>query len=270
MTYPFDQNQQLLGYLQGWRQLLESLAAAASAMAHPASPSGMPPMPPYPPVVPSGPPTTPAIPVPTDYTQQLFGQLQLWRQHLEQMTGAPPVPAPPSTTPTSENASAIGMGQPGKPSRVPTEPDNPGGGRTSIPMSLYVNRSEPTPPPRVERAPVNQSGTQVPYGLTSTPDHDSLAIRPSNEGGSVRVPGFDRQPAVMARGPRTVTGPIFESPQFGAPGRARSSTAAHAGPAAAARSAAPVRAVDSSAPIQAAPKSRFKGLADRTKSLGDG
>ena len=48
MTTPIDYNQQLLSYLQAWRQLLEASAAHDIRAALPAEPMGMPPMPPMP------------------------------------------------------------------------------------------------------------------------------------------------------------------------------------------------------------------------------
>jgi hypothetical protein len=95
MTSPFDYNQHLLAYLQAWRQLLEASAAMTSGLPFPPGPSGMPPTPPMPPmpfVPPMAPPGTSPLGAspPTDYTQQLFGYLQAWRQYLEQAIAAAP------------------------------------------------------------------------------------------------------------------------------------------------------------------------------------
>jgi hypothetical protein len=92
MTSPIDYNQHLLAYLQAWRQLLEASAAMTSALPFPPGPSGVPPAPPMPPMPPMTPPGTspPGASPPTDYTQQLFGYLQAWRQYLEQSIGAAP------------------------------------------------------------------------------------------------------------------------------------------------------------------------------------
>jgi hypothetical protein len=100
MTSPTDYNQHLLAYLQAWRQLLEASAAMTSALPLGPTPSGMPPAPPMPFVPPMAPPgTSPVGASPsTDYTQQLFGYLQAWRQYLEQATGAPPAGQPATTT----------------------------------------------------------------------------------------------------------------------------------------------------------------------------
>ena len=85
MTNPMNYNQQLLSYLQAWRQLLEASAALTSGMPMGASPMGMPPMPPTPFMPPMTAPgtTPPGSSPPTDYSQQLFGYLQAWRQYLE-------------------------------------------------------------------------------------------------------------------------------------------------------------------------------------------
>ena len=123
MTSPTDYGQQLLTYLQAWRQYLEQATGAAMPMQpFPGAPSGMnttlsvpaymPPMvPSMPPMAPSMPPMAPVVPpmppaatsaapavTPTDYTQQLLTYLQAWRQYLEQATGAAP-PCTPQPTP---------------------------------------------------------------------------------------------------------------------------------------------------------------------------
>jgi uncharacterized protein with NAD-binding domain and iron-sulfur cluster len=99
MTSPIDYNQHLLAYLQAWRQLLEASAAMTSALPLLSPPSGMPPAPPMAPPGASPPGASP----PTDYTQQLFGYLQAWRQYLEQAIGAAPGPTtqPPGAQPTT-------------------------------------------------------------------------------------------------------------------------------------------------------------------------
>lgn len=89
---PFDPNQQMLAYLQFWRQLLEQWVAMATAFPPQAMPYPMPGAP-----AASGTPPTPA---PADYTQQLFGYLQSWRQNLEQAAAAA-APATPQPTQSS-------------------------------------------------------------------------------------------------------------------------------------------------------------------------
>lgn len=117
MTFPPDYTQQLLAYLQAWRQYLEQATGAAervqpfaatlpSAMTAtpPAAPFMPPVAPPMPPVAPPAPPTPPApTSAPgaisaTGYTQQLLASLQAWRQYLEHATGAAPGSSEPTTT----------------------------------------------------------------------------------------------------------------------------------------------------------------------------
>jgi uncharacterized protein with NAD-binding domain and iron-sulfur cluster len=108
MTTPLtDYHQQLLSYLQSWRQLLEQSMTLMRGLTLPTGvPGGMPATPFLPPMF-SAPATTPptAGTSPTDYTQQLLASLQSWRQHLEQATGAAvPTPRqyqPPSTQPVA-------------------------------------------------------------------------------------------------------------------------------------------------------------------------
>lgn len=231
MTYPADYSQQLYAYLQAWRQFLEPLtamAAMAAGVAYPGAPWAAPPYPsPYP--APPTPPTSPVAPpqVPADYTQQLFGHLQGWRQHLEQMTGSKPAPPPYGTDAAT-------------PGRRPVPPDPPDAGRTSPPAdgpgSLYPTQNTTSVvPPTYAKAPIlTQSGSLVPD------DHlrsDSL-----------------RQAAVVARGPRVAMAPVAEL------GRMR-----QRGTASAPITGAPVptRTVTASAPIQAAVRSNFTGLANR-------
>jgi hypothetical protein len=103
MTSPIVYNQQLLAYLQAWRQLLETSAAMTSGLPFPPTSSAMPPSPPMP-FMPSMAPAAASSSMtgpPTDYTQQLFGYLQAWRQYLEQAIGAPPArPESATTQPT--------------------------------------------------------------------------------------------------------------------------------------------------------------------------
>ncbi len=103
MTMPTDYSQQLLAYLQAWRQVLEQVTPMVPGLSSPPAMPGMPPampgMPPVPPTPPAG-PTPPMPPSPADYTQQLLAYLQAWRRYLEQATG-PATGPPPSHTPAS-------------------------------------------------------------------------------------------------------------------------------------------------------------------------
>jgi hypothetical protein len=107
---PADYPQQLLAYLQAWRQYLEQTVGATTPS--PPAPWGMLATPPAAPFVPPPMPAAASAPVatpPTDYTQQLLAYLQAWRQYLEQTMGttppstpppaAPPPAAPPPSTP---------------------------------------------------------------------------------------------------------------------------------------------------------------------------
>ena len=105
-----DYNQHMFAYLHAWRQFLEQWAAMTAGFPFPTAPFAwptvpfmpaggqfmpptapfMPPMPPFAPPTPAAPapPATLGPPAPADYTQQLFGYLQAWRQYLEQMADA--------------------------------------------------------------------------------------------------------------------------------------------------------------------------------------
>jgi hypothetical protein len=115
---PSDYGNQLLAYLQAWRQYLEQTKGAMTpSQPAPGTPGGMPAWPPAAPLVPpmpagAGVPPTPPTP-PTDYTQQLLAYLQAWRLYIEQVMGAaapgqpypthsatpPPVPPAPAAAP---------------------------------------------------------------------------------------------------------------------------------------------------------------------------
>jgi hypothetical protein len=173
-----DYNQQLLAYLQTWRQLLDQWTSMTAGLPFPSAPSAMPPgapfMPPMPPTVPFMPPVPPtgpvppAPPTPADYTQQLFSYLQAWRQYLEQITGGRPGPpqspttqqptAQPSTHPAHDDSES----RPERPTDVPIPP--PRGedeGRRTDP-SDSGSGSNSTFRPHVYLAPGNELGNQVP------------------------------------------------------------------------------------------------------------
>jgi hypothetical protein len=143
-----DYNQQLFAYLHAWRQFLEQWAAMtafpsptapftyptvpfmpAGGQFMPPTAAFMPPMPPFMPQTPAAPapPTPAAPPAPADYTQQLFGYLQAWRQYLEQMPGA--CPGSPQA-PTGENHPADDNGKksdaPRPPQQIDIQPGSPG------------------------------------------------------------------------------------------------------------------------------------------------
>ena len=171
-----DYNQQLLGYLQTWRQLLEQWTTMAAGLPSPTALSAtpfmppMPQMPQMPPTVPFMPPMAPSAPVPplpADYTQQLFSYLQAWRQYLEQMTGGrPPVAQPPTAkqpanAPENHPANHSGQARPVRPPDVPVPPDKPEGTKGDLGGEVRKG-SDPKWPPLVDVAPRSVGGSQVP------------------------------------------------------------------------------------------------------------
>ncbi|BBZ61065.1 FAD-dependent oxidoreductase [Mycolicibacterium monacense] len=104
---PFDANQQLLAFLQAWRQLLEQWTALLSGAGTP-----------FPMPAPPGTANAPA-PAPADYSQQLFGQLQAWRRYLEHAAGATPQTA--SQAPAQQSGGGQESAASGS-SSGPTEP----------------------------------------------------------------------------------------------------------------------------------------------------
>ncbi len=179
-----DYNQQLLSYLQSWRQLLEQWTAMAAGSPFltappvlPTAPVGgqfMPPFMPYlpfmpfmPPMapMPMAPPTAPgatAPPAPGDYTQQLLGYLQAWRQYLEQATAAGPAgpqawaPSPPTAVPADDG----GTTGPNRPPTGPPPPENPSG-NAGVPQSDDTRKSGPIPPKLMDRPPFRSDQTQL-------------------------------------------------------------------------------------------------------------
>ncbi|WP_238305715.1 MULTISPECIES: FAD-dependent oxidoreductase [Mycobacterium] len=181
MSMPFnDFNQQLLNYLQTGRQLLEQWTAMTAGSGFPVAP----PMPaaapfvPYGPPMPSMPSSAAVPPAPADYSQQLFGYLQAWRQFLESATGAAPAPtsvawqpnaAPPTGAPANgpspTGAPANGPGVPGAPGhyRPPDVPIPPADDNASkgAPPDDTAKGSGPTWPPPVDLPPSSYSLSQI-------------------------------------------------------------------------------------------------------------
>lgn len=153
MTNPMNYNQQLLSYLQAWRQLLEASAALTSGMPMGASPMGMPPMPPTPFMPPMTAPgtTPPGSSPPTDYSQQLFGYLQAWRQYLEQAIGTAP---------------GMAMPPPGFPGGAPSTPTQP-------------TAAQATEPPAADAPP---TGSQSSFGAEN---EDRVVLRPRDPIGTI-------------------------------------------------------------------------------------
>ena len=188
-----DYNQQLLAYLQTWRQLLDQWAAMGAALPFPTAPSVMPGapaagqfmpppmgfMPPAVPFMPQMPPTAPVPPMPpapADYAQQLFSYLQAWRHYLEQMTCARPGPPqaaaaqpPAAQPPAAQGANAPDVGPPndsggyGGPAGPPDGPTPPGdgGGSQGTPTSHAGQGSNPPWPPLVNLPPGSYVVSQI-------------------------------------------------------------------------------------------------------------
>lgn len=185
-----DYYQQMLTLIQLWRDLLDRSAAMTAALATnmpflppgmPGLPGGLPGLPPMPFAAPAGPPA------PADYTQQLFGYLQAWRQQLEQMAATSPMAAQPSAT----DGNAPGAGNQHRPTQPPevylpppdvtgskarhspdsspdasqgSTPQPPEGEPASTYHSRSAAQSEPWPP-EVQLAPTKYDGTFAPgYG----------------------------------------------------------------------------------------------------------
>jgi hypothetical protein len=176
---------------------------------------GMAPMP----GMPQMPPTAPLVPpAPADYTQQLFGYLQAWRQYLEQVAtpgtshaptanyegsqflpAYPPVQHIPPRDPTgskrldqtdkSTNASGASLARPDEGSSASTD------------SSRFARRSEKWPPD-VLVAPTTESGTFVPSNYGNR----------ANYGDAIRSPGG---PAAESRGdgqdaPHVLRPPVYD------------------------------------------------------------
>lgn len=218
-----DYHQQLLCYLQNWRQLLEQWAAMAAGSPFltappllPTAPAGgqfMPPMPfmPFMPPMPMAPPNTagsPAPPAPADYTQQLFGYLQAWRQYLEQATGASP--AWPQASTARPPTAGPGDGGNSGPNRPPTGPTPPGypSWSTGVPQSDDTRKSDAIPPKLIDRSPVIPGQSQI-----AAPQVDLPATPFDRPGERISSPGMPFQmadPAVLAARP-IISRPMSEA-----------------------------------------------------------
>lgn len=266
MTYPPEHNQQLNAYLQAWRQVLEPLTPGiTAAMPFSSAPGGMPPMPPFTPPIPTAPPP-PAPPMPADYTQQLFGYLQAWRQYLEQATGAPPAPsqtagAQPTDMSASgapdERGSASTAGRP----TVPVQPDNTSAGRTEV-INFNNSAVADWPPKIVGRRP-DEGGTQS-YGNDLFRRDELRRIQPDRQDQSIQVnPDSFGQAAARARGTLMGMPPGVEfRPQMGDQRRLRPAAEPPAQRPTGSPVGGPVRPAVPAAQVRAA-GSLFPGLAER-------
>ena len=177
-----DYNQQLFDYLQTGRQLLEQWMAMTTGSGLSAAPFTMPiapaaaqftaPAAPFmPPVMPQSqaavaPPMQPAA---GDYTQQLFGYLQAWRQYLEQVTGSAAQPPSASTTQPA-TAGGDAQPQPQRPPNVTVPAGNETGSKGNFPGGAATD-SGPTLPPRfMNRSPRSYSASQL-TGTGYDPDN---------------------------------------------------------------------------------------------------
>jgi uncharacterized protein with NAD-binding domain and iron-sulfur cluster len=191
MTNPTEYTQQLLAYLQAWRQYLEQ-ATGAETPGQPYQPAPWP-IPATPPAsfVPPMPPT-PASPMtilPTDYTQQLLAYLQAWRQYLEYMMGA------------------AALGQPGPTTLPPTLPPLRPAAQESVPRDdsdASKGAREPAPAPRVyEAAPNGASLYDTGRVTSSAPNRES---RPGSAYPEAAEPAYSGASA------QTAPGSLYSSP----------------------------------------------------------
>ena len=251
MTSPFDFNQQLYAYVNAWRQLLASLAVMSAGVPSPGGQWGSPVMPGYPPAVPAMPPA------PADYTQQLLGQLQAWREHLEQTAGTP-TPAQP-TPPEREHAMPI----------RPPRGEDAGKASPPVPSGAVVDHtggsgSTSLPPPRVALVrPSTEDGSQGPFGFDRALNSARQLVSPLNEDVSDHMPPTrSTQAARLARGEQVVQPPAREG--VAGLGAQRAARRVDASPAAQTRPSAVTRQVDTGASPRSATRSlAFKGLAER-------
>ena len=169
-----DYNNQMLAYLQIWRDILEKAATATTALAAnmaftppgmpftppgmPFAAPGMPGMAGMVPMIPGIPPMPPApslaAPAPGDYAQQLFSYLQAWRQYLEQFAGVSPGSPQPSTAQAGNGAGvyttndSAGESNPAYPRPIPIPPSADDVGRTGAIARGASAQPQPATRPR--------------------------------------------------------------------------------------------------------------------------
>jgi hypothetical protein len=231
-----DYNNQMLAYLQIWRDILEKAATATTALAAnmaftppgmpfaapgmaftppgmPFAAPGMPMMPGIPPMMPA---PSVAAPAPGDYAQQLFSYLQAWRQYLEQFPGASPGSPQPSTAQAGNAAEeystkdSAGESNPTYPhlTRVPPAADDIGrtraGERGAAAATSASESDVPTPPRNSE-----QSASASRYGRKSRNwPPDLVPGEPRSPGGS-QIPGASNATnSLLGAGPEPPARPI--------------------------------------------------------------
>jgi hypothetical protein len=223
-----DYSQQILAYLEVWREILEQSTTAAAGLAPmlptgipfvPPMPPGMPGMPPGMPGMPPMPPAGPVVPpAPADYAQQLFRYLQAWRQYLEQMTGAMPGSAQ-SGSAQSGSAQPPSAHQGGN-QYPPTPPGNPPlidkppvyGDESAEPSSVVapVSNSNLSLPPNDEGGTASLYRKRPVDGSGVWPPNNNVLVRPATEGGTM-VPSSYGNKIDPGDAIETPTGPVTDS-----------------------------------------------------------
>jgi hypothetical protein len=205
MTTPTDYAQQLLAYLQAWRQYLEqTMGTTASAPPLPAAPWAMLATPPAAPLAPPLPPAA-GLPVtmpPTDYTQQLLSYLQAWRQYLEQAMGAAapgqPYPTTPSLATTTATTPPPAATPPaGPPPATPPAGPPPAGPPPAAPPAGPPRPPIPTPTPPTLETLVPRGGPMVSQ-IAVRPGAEPPAGEPFSRGGTLYDPSRVTLPFVAA------------------------------------------------------------------------
>ena len=212
-TSPTDYTQQLLAYLQAWRQYLEQVTGTvAPGQLFSPAPWPMLAPPPAAPFVPTtlpaatAPPTT--IP-PTDYTQQLLAYLQAWRQYLEQAMGATAPGRPqPTTPPPAATTTAAAPGPPQPTNPPPTSP-----AQETVPLHNTYTKEFASPPEWAHPAdqPAQGGGPFYDAGRSASPSEPVPECRP----GSAYPP---QAAASAGSGPSAQTAPRSLYSGFAAPG----------------------------------------------------
>jgi hypothetical protein len=211
-----DYSQQILAYLEVWREILEQSTAAAARLTPtlptgipfmPSMPTSVPSMPPMPPVPPAG---SAAQPAPADYAQQLFRYLQAWRQYLEQ-TGAIPASAQPPSAHQGEQYPPTTPTPPGKPPLIDKPPVY--GDESADPSAAAgpVSNSNLSLPPNNEGGTASLYGRSRPAEASGVwPPNNGVLVRPATEGGTMVPSSYGNKidPADAIKSP---TGPVTDS-----------------------------------------------------------
>jgi hypothetical protein len=218
-----DYSQQILAYLEVWREILQQSTTAAAGLAPmlptgmpfmPPMPTGMPGIPPMPTGMPGMPPMPPpgpvAPPAPADYAQQLFGYLQAWRHYLEQMTGAMPGSAPPPSAHQGDDQ--YPPPPPGNPPLIDKRPVYGDESARPNPVDGPVSNVVLSLPPHDEgeTASVSLFGGKRPAdGSGIWPPNNTVLVRPATEDGTMAPSNFGNK---IDRGDvfKTPAGPVTD------------------------------------------------------------